>query len=72
MLPMEEPVWFDSTHAETVTVSKDLPTIVGLGKQLYARNPRFLQLLEEARQRVRVTGGVSLAEFRRRLDDSAV
>ena len=31
-------------------------------------NPRFLQLLEEARQRVRVTGGVPRAEFRRRLD----
>jgi hypothetical protein len=30
-------------------------------------NPRFVQLLEQARQRVRVTGGVSLAEFRRRL-----
>ena len=35
---------------------------------LLAHNPRFVQLLEEARQRVRVTGGLSPAELRRRLD----
>ena len=35
---------------------------------LLAHNPRFVQLLDEARQRVRVTGGVSLAEMRRLLD----
>lgn len=34
---------------------------------LLVHNPRFVQLLEEARQRVRVTGGVSLAEMRRQL-----
>jgi len=40
-----------------------------LDSLLLVHNPRFLQLLEEARQRVRATGGVTLAEFRRRLDD---
>jgi prevent-host-death family protein len=34
---------------------------------LLADNPRFLQLVEEARQRVKVTSGVSLAEMRRRV-----
>ncbi len=38
-----------------------------LDSMLLAHNPRFVQLLEEARQRVRVSGGVPLAEFRRRL-----
>lgn len=42
-----------------------------LDSLLLVHNPRFLQLLEEARQRVRATGGVSLAEFRRRLEASA-
>lgn len=42
-----------------------------LDSLLLAHNPRFVQLLEEARQRVRVTGGVSLAEFRRRLEAGA-
>ena len=35
---------------------------------LLVHNPRFVQLLEEARQRVRVTGGLSLTELRRRLE----
>ena len=43
-----------------------------LDSLLLVHNPRFLQLLEEARQRMWVTGGVSLAEFRRRLDVAAV
>jgi prevent-host-death family protein len=38
---------------------------------LLAHNPRFEQLLEAARERVRVTGGVSLAEMRRRLEGAA-
>jgi len=38
---------------------------------LLVHNPRFMQLLEEARQRVRATGGVPLAEFRHRLEASA-
>lgn len=40
-----------------------------LDSLLLVHNPRFLQLLEEARQRVRITGGIPMAEFRRRLDD---
>jgi prevent-host-death family protein len=41
-----------------------------LDSLLLVHNPRFLQILDEARQRVRVTGGVPLAEFRRRLEAS--
>jgi prevent-host-death family protein len=41
-----------------------------LDSLLLVHNPRFLQLLEDARQRVRVSGGVPLAEFRRRLEES--
>ena len=37
-----------------------------LDSLLLAHNPRFVQLLEAARQRVRVTGGVPLAEMRQR------
>lgn len=38
-----------------------------LDSLLLAHNPRFLQLLEESRQHVRATGGLSLAEFRQKL-----
>jgi antitoxin (DNA-binding transcriptional repressor) of toxin-antitoxin stability system len=41
-----------------------------LDSLLLVHNPRFLQLLEEARQRVRITGGIPMAEFRRCLDDA--
>jgi prevent-host-death family protein len=41
-----------------------------LDSLLLANNPRFNQLLEEARARVRMTGGVSLAEMRRRVSVS--
>jgi prevent-host-death family protein len=37
-----------------------------LDSLLLAHNPRFVQLLEAARQRVHVAGGVPLAEMRRR------
>jgi prevent-host-death family protein len=40
-----------------------------LDSLLLAHNPRFVQLLEEARARVRVTGGTPLAEMRRRLEE---
>lgn len=43
-----------------------------LDSLLLTHNPRFLQLLEEARQRVQITGGMSLAELRRRLDVAAI
>jgi prevent-host-death family protein len=39
-----------------------------LDSLLLAHNPRFVQLLEEARRRVQIGGDVSLAEFRRRLE----
>ncbi len=42
-----------------------------LDSLLLVHNPRFLQLLEEARQRVRISGGVPLAEFRQRLEVEA-
>ena len=38
-----------------------------LDSLLLVHNPRFVQLLEEARERVRTTGGLSLAEFRHQL-----
>ena len=38
-----------------------------LDSLLLTHNPRFIELLEEARQRVRTTGGISLAEMRHRL-----
>lgn len=40
-----------------------------LDSLLLAHNPRFIQLLEEARQRVHSTGGVPLTEFRQRLEE---
>jgi prevent-host-death family protein len=39
-----------------------------LDSLLLVHNTRFLQLLEEARQRVRVSGGVPLAELRQRVE----
>ncbi len=42
-----------------------------LDNMLLVHNQRFVQLLEEARERVRVTGGVSLAEFRKEIDEPA-
>jgi len=40
-----------------------------LDSLLLAHKPRFIQLLEEARQSVRSSGGIPLAEFRRRLEE---
>lgn len=37
---------------------------------LLAHNSRFVQLLAEARQRVRVTGGMTMADLRRRLEQA--
>ena len=39
-----------------------------LDSLLLAHNPRFVQLLDAARERVRVTGGVPLAEMRGRVE----
>ena len=38
-----------------------------LDSLLLAHNPRFIQLLEEARRRVQISGGVSLTDFRLQL-----
>lgn len=46
----------------SITEEDDLDSL------LLANNPRFVQLLEEARQRVRITGGVPLAEFRKQVE----
>lgn len=35
---------------------------------LLANNPRFVKLLDTARERVRTNGGVSLADFRNRIE----
>jgi prevent-host-death family protein len=43
-----------------------------LDSLLLAHNQRFVQLLEEARQRVRMTGGITLAEFRRQVETTQV
>jgi hypothetical protein len=37
-----------------------------------AHNPRFVQLLEAAGERVRVIGGVRLAETRTRVEETTV
>ncbi len=42
-----------------------------LDNLLLVHNQRFVQLLEEARERVRVTRGISLAEFRNEIDEPA-
>jgi len=47
-----------------IVAIKDEDDLDGL---LLVHNPRFVQLLEEARQRVHVSGGISLEELRRRL-----
>ncbi|MBX2998630.1 MAG: type II toxin-antitoxin system Phd/YefM family antitoxin [Caldilineaceae bacterium] len=39
-----------------------------LDSLLLAHDQRFLRLLEEARQRVRATGGLSLAEMRQQVE----
>ncbi|MBV7335297.1 type II toxin-antitoxin system Phd/YefM family antitoxin [Chloroflexi bacterium TSY] len=70
----------DSNESPVVVTRNGRPVAILIGIEdaedldslLLVHNPRFLQLLDEARQRVRITGGVPLAEFRRQLEDSAV
>ncbi|MBE2234859.1 MAG: type II toxin-antitoxin system Phd/YefM family antitoxin [Anaerolinea sp.] len=73
--------YIDESHESPVVVTRNGRPVAmliaieeddDLDSLLLVHNPRFLQLLEEARQRVRVTGGVSLAEFRRRLNVASV
>lgn len=69
--------YIDESRESPVVVTRNgrpVAMIIGITEEedldslLLVHNPRFLQLLEEARQRVRVSGGVPLAELRRRLD----
>lgn len=69
--------YVDESQDSPVIVTRNghpVAMLIGIGDEddldslLLAHNPRFLQLLEEARQRVRVTGGIPIAEFRRRLE----
>ncbi|HRI55653.1 MAG TPA: type II toxin-antitoxin system Phd/YefM family antitoxin [Anaerolineae bacterium] len=73
--------YIDESHESPVVVTRNgrpVAMLIAIEEEddldslLLVHNPRFLQLLEEARQRVRVTGGVSLAEFRRRLNVASV
>lgn len=74
--------YIDESSDSPVVVTRNgrpVALIVGISDDddldslLLAYNPRFVQLLEEARQRVRLTGGVSLADFRAKVqaDDPA-
>lgn len=66
----------DSQESPVVITRNGRPVamIVGIEDEddldslLLVHNPRFLQLLEEASARVRTTGGVPLAEFRRQVE----
>ncbi len=72
--------YIDESSESPVVVTRNgrpVAMIVGISSEddldslLLAHNPRFVQLLEEARQRVRMTGGVSLADFRQRLEEQS-
>jgi len=66
----------ESSESPVIVTRNGRPVAMIIGVQneddldslLLAHNPRFVQLLEEARQRVRMTGGVSLADFRQHLE----
>ncbi|MBX7233905.1 MAG: type II toxin-antitoxin system Phd/YefM family antitoxin [Caldilineales bacterium] len=69
--------YIDESHESPIVVTRNgrpVAMLISIEDEddldglLLVHNPRFLQLLEAARERVRVTGGISLAEFRRRLD----
>ena len=68
--------YIDESKESPVVVTRNgrpVALIIGIQAEddldslLLANNPRFNQLLEEARARVRVTGGVPLAEMRQRV-----
>jgi len=67
--------YIDESRESPVVVTRNgrpVAMIISIGDEddldslLLAHNPRFVHLLEAARQRVRVTGGVPLAEMRQR------
>lgn len=68
--------YIDASQESPVIVTrngKPVAMIVGihdsddLDSLLLAHNPRFVRLLEEARERVKVKGAVPLSEFRQKL-----
>jgi acyl-CoA thioesterase FadM len=61
ILAIPRSIRFQIIFDDNVEMHDDLDSL------LLTHNPRFIQLLEEARQRVRTTGGISLAEMRNRL-----
>ena len=68
--------YVDESHESPIIVTRNgrpVAMIIAIEDQddldrlVLVHDQRFLRLLEEARQRVRVTGGVSLAETRQQV-----
>jgi prevent-host-death family protein len=68
--------YIDESHESPIIVTRNgrpVAMIIAIEDEddldslLLVHDQRFLRLLEEARQRVRVTGGVSLAEMRQQV-----
>lgn len=72
--------YIDESHASPIVVTRNgrpVAMIIAIEDEddldslLLVHNQRFVQLLEEAHEHVRVTGGVSPAEFRNEIDEPA-
>ena len=68
--------YIDNSKESPIVVTrngKPVAMIIGITEEddldslLLAHNPRFVQLLDEARTRIQMIGGVPLAEFRQRV-----
>lgn len=69
--------YIDESHESPIIVTRNGRPVAmliaikdedDLDSLLLAHDQRFLRLLEEARQRVRATGGLSLAEMRQQVE----
>lgn len=69
--------YIDESHESPIIVTRNgrpVAMIIAIEDEddldtlLLVHDQRFLQLLEDARQRVRVTGGMSLAEMRQQVE----
>jgi prevent-host-death family protein len=69
--------YIDESHESPIIVTRNGRPVAmliaikdedDLDSLLLAHDQRFLRLLEEARQRVRTTGGLSLAEMRQQVE----
>jgi prevent-host-death family protein len=69
--------YVDESHESPIIVTRNgrpVAMIIAIEDEddldslLLVHDQRFLRLLEEARQRVRTTGGVSLAEMRQQVE----